>query len=227
MWSLVRLGISSRKVCLLLGTRLHSSWTAWPLKMGPACGTGTSVQNYHYTLRKIPKSADLAIVVHKLTPFFNLLFVFSSVLSSALLTLVPSTQLLPISLYVWAVLTSYCIKATLECNKIWSGSVRRVIHVPALDLMLRWKITEDGLKTLQWNPSRKLRVTRKRIIRRTATTFICWLCIFLTRKLLGKLKRYHFWRFFFFICTFVQHICVWRINEFGVNELCAFLKIVD
>jgi hypothetical protein len=153
MCSLVRLGISSRKVCLLLGTRLHSSCTAWPLKMGPMGGTETSVRNYHYTLRKIPEGRRSSAYSSSQTgtvsaQFFKLLFVFDSVVSSVLLTLVPSTQLWPISLYVWVVLSSYCNEATLEFNKVWLGPVRIVIHVIALDLMLRWTITEDGLKPL-------------------------------------------------------------------------------
>jgi hypothetical protein len=36
----------------------------------------------------------------------------------------------------------------LEFNKVWFGPVRIVIHVLALDLMLRRTITEDALKTL-------------------------------------------------------------------------------
>ena len=39
--------------------RHHSSWTAWPLKMGPLGSPETSVRNYHSTLRKIPKERHL------------------------------------------------------------------------------------------------------------------------------------------------------------------------
>ena len=37
----------------------HSSLTAWPLNMGPIGCSETSVQNYHPTLRKIPKESNV------------------------------------------------------------------------------------------------------------------------------------------------------------------------
>jgi len=48
----------------------HIRWTAWPLKVGQTCPE-TSVVNFHSTLSKIPKSADLKKQVSFPPPAFG------------------------------------------------------------------------------------------------------------------------------------------------------------